>query len=63
MAPPEGSSLRNDIMWLQAEREQYQLRVEKSLAIKRKQTVVLRNQAAAAVAVKGRLGLLNASKT
>lgn len=50
-------------MWLQAEREQYQLRVEKSLAIKRKQTVVLRNQAAAAVAVKGRLGLLNASKT
>lgn len=40
-------------LWSQAEREQHDVRVEKTLAVKRKQTVASRNQAAAAVAAKG----------
>lgn len=40
-------------IWSQAEREQHDVRVEKTLAVKRKQTVASRNQAAATVAAKG----------
>ncbi len=40
-------------MLTQADREQYDVRVEKTMAVKRKQTVVLQNRKAATIAAAG----------